>query len=382
MKMMNKKRVLFITGTRADYGKIKSLMKEMEQYGVYDVFIYVSGMHLLAKYGSTYREVLKDGYKNVYVAFGQPHTGNMSYNLGGVLTSLSAYVKEIEPDMIIVHGDRIDALAGAITGALNNILVAHIEGGEISGTIDDSIRHAISKFAHLHFVCNEEAKKRIMQLGESEEHIYVIGSPDIDVMISEKLPELQDVKTYYEIPFDEYAIFMYHPVTTELGLLKEHISTTVDALIESGRNYVVIYPNNDLGTDIILDEISVLEGMDRFRIFPSIRFEYFLTLLKNSSMIIGNSSAGIRESGVYGVPAIDLGTRQNGRYDIKKLQNVQHVDENVAAILAAIQKTPDYKVQCQSFGKGNSTEQFLEILQKKDIWDCGIQKKFVDLVDG
>lgn len=382
MKMMNKKRVLFITGTRADYGKIKSLMKEMEQSGEYDVFIYVSGMHLLAKYGSTYREVLKDGYKNVYVAFGQPHTGNMSYNLGGVLTSLSAYVKEIEPDMIIVHGDRIDALAGAITGALNNILVAHIEGGEISGTIDDSIRHAISKFAHLHFVCNEEAKKRIMQLGESEEHIYVIGSPDIDVMISEKLPELQNVKAYYEIPFDEYAIFMYHPVTTELGLLKEHISTTIDALIESGRNYVVIYPNNDLGTDIILDEISVLEGMDHFRIFPSIRFEYFLTLLKNSSMIIGNSSAGIRESGVYGVPAIDLGTRQNGRYDIKKLQNVQHVDENVAAILAAIQKTPDYKVQCQSFGKGNSTEQFLEILQKKDIWDCGIQKKFVDLVDG
>lgn len=382
MKMMNKKRVLFITGTRADYGKIKSLMKEMEQSGEYDVFIYVSGMHLLAKYGSTYREVLKDGYKNVYVAFGQPHTGNMSYNLGGVLTSLSAYVKEIEPDMIIVHGDRIDALAGAITGALNNILVAHIEGGEISGTIDDSIRHAISKFAHLHFVCNEEAKKRIMQLGESEEHIYVIGSPDIDVMISEKLPELQDVKAYYEISFDEYAIFMYHPVTTELGLLKEHISTTIDALIESGRNYVVIYPNNDLGTDIILDEISVLEGRDRFRIFPSIRFEYFLTLLKNSSMIIGNSSAGIRESGVYGVPAIDLGTRQNGRYDIKKLQNVQHVDENVAAILAAIQKIPDYKVQCQSFGKGNSTEQFLEILQKKDIWDCGIQKKFVDLVDG
>ena len=143
MEKSKKKRVLFITGTRADYGKIKSLMKMMEQTDIYDVFIYVSGMHLLAKYGSTYREVLKDGYKNVYVAFGQPHTDNMSYNLG----------------------DRIDALAGAITGALNNILVAHIEGGEISGTIDDSIRHAISKFAHLHFVCNEEAKKRIIQLG-------------------------------------------------------------------------------------------------------------------------------------------------------------------------------------------------------------------------
>lgn len=382
MKKRNKKRVLFISGTRADYGKIKSLMKMMEQSDIYDVFIYVSGMHLLAKYGSTYREVLKDGYKNVYVAFGQPHTDNMSYNLGGVLTSLSAYVEEIEPDMIIVHGDRIDALAGAITGALNNILVAHIEGGEISGTIDDSIRHAISKFAHLHFVCNEEAKKRIMQLGESEEHIYVIGSPDIDVMIGENLPGLQEVKTYYEIPFDEYGIFMYHPVTTELGLLKEHITTTIDALRESGGSYVVIYPNNDLGTEIIVDKISELEGMKQFRVFPSIRFEYFLTLLKNATMIIGNSSAGIRESGVYGVPAIDIGTRQNGRYDIQTLQNIQHVQEDFEAILSAIRKAPEYKIQCQSFGKGNSTEQFLEILKKRDIWDCGIQKKFVDLVDG
>lgn len=381
MKKSKKKRVLFITGTRADYGKIKSLMKKMEQTNMYDVFIYVSGMHLLVKYGSTYREVLKDGYKNVYVAFGQPHTDNMSYNLGGVLTSLSAYVDEIEPDMIIVHGDRIDALAGAITGALNNILVAHIEGGEISGTIDDSIRHAISKFAHLHFVCNEEAKKRIIQLGESEEHIYVIGSPDIDVMIGENLPGLQDVKNYYEIPFDEYGIFMYHPVTTELGLLKEHITTTIDALIESGRNYVVIYPNNDLGTEIIVDKISELEGMKQFRIFPSIRFEYFLTLLKNASIIIGNSSAGIRESGVYGVPAIDIGTRQNGRYDIQTLQNIQHVQEDFEAILLAIHKASDYKIQCQSFGKGNSTEQFVRILQEKDIWNCGIQKKFVDLKD-
>ena len=129
MKKKQVKKVLFITGTRADYGKIKSLMKRMEQSEQYEVYIYVSGMHLLAKYGSTYREVLKDGYKNVYIAFGQYHTDNMSFNLGGVLTSMSAYVEQIEPDMILVHGDRIDALAGAITGALNNILVAHIEGG-------------------------------------------------------------------------------------------------------------------------------------------------------------------------------------------------------------------------------------------------------------
>jgi UDP-N-acetylglucosamine 2-epimerase (hydrolysing) len=353
----------------------------MEQSEDYEEFIYVSGMHLLSKYGSTYREVLKDGYKNVYVAFGQPHTDNMSYNLGGVLTSLSAYVEEIEPDMILVHGDRIDALAGAITGALNNILVAHIEGGELSGTIDDSIRHAISKFAHLHFVCNEEAKKRIIQRGESEEHIYVIGSPDIDVMISDTLPSLEEVREYYEIPFDKYGIFMYHPVTTELGFLKEHITQTLKALKTSGKNFVVIYPNNDLGTEIIVEKILELDNLEHFRVFPSIRFEYFLTLLKNASVIIGNSSAGIRESGVYGVPAIDIGSRQTGRYDIHTLRNIQHVEENASEILDAMNKIDDYRIMCHSFGKGNSTEHFFEILRDENIWNCGIQKKFVDLTD-
>lgn len=382
MKMRKKswKKVLFITGTRADYGKIKSLMKYMDRSEEYEVYIYVSGMHLLAQYGSTYREVLKDGYQNVHVAFEQIHTDNMSYNMGVILTHFSAYMAHIEPDMIIVHGDRIDALAGAIAGAMNNILVAHIEGGEISGTIDDSIRHAISKFAHLHFVCNEQAKKRLIQLGESEEHIYVIGSPDIDVMISDELPKLEQVKNYYDISFEKYGIFMYHPVTTELPQLAQHIEIILSALKKSKKNFVAVYPNNDLGTEVILDRIKELDQLENFAVFPSIRFEYFLTLLKNASMIIGNSSAGIRESGIYGIPAIDIGTRQNGRYDIQKLKNVQHVNEKEDDILKAIEKSDRYKIRCQDFGVGNSTEKFLEILQQKEPWECEVQKKFVDIL--
>ena len=379
MRTKEQKKILFITGTRADYGKIKSLMKTMDQAEQYEVFIYVSGMHLLSQYGRTYREVLKDGYKNVHVAFGQQHTNDMSFNLGIVLTNLSVYVSQIKPDMILVHGDRIDALAGAITGALNNILVAHIEGGEISGTIDDSIRHAISKFAHLHFVCNEEAKKRIIQLGEPENHIFIIGSPDIDIMIGDDLPTLSETKKYYDIMFDEYAIFMYHPVTTELPVLGRHIDEVIQALKDSDRNYVVIYPNNDLGTEIILEKIRELDSEERFSVYPSIRFEYFLTLLKNAAFIIGNSSAGIRESGIYGVPAIDLGTRQNGRYDISKIRNVQHVKEGRDEILQAIHEINQYSIKCHDFGKGNSTEKFLQILKNEKVWECDVQKKFIDL---
>lgn len=374
----NKKRIVFITGTRADYGKIKPLIKALNDNSKFEIFVFVCGMHLLEQFGSTYEEVLKDNYKNTYVAYGLLPTYNTSTNLGNTIIHLSGYVENIKPEMIIVHGDRIEALAGAIVGALHNILVGHIEGGEISGTIDESIRHAVSKFAHLHFVCNNDAKDRLKQLGEDEKQIYVIGSPDIDVMLSSNLPALDCVKIHYNIPYDKYAILMYHPVTTEYNKLGINIKTVVDSVIASDKNYVVVYPNNDLGFEIILNEYQRFNNNDRFKIFPSLRFEYFLTLLKNAEFIMGNSSAGIREAGIYGVPAIDIGTRQSGRYNLKTSKNIQHVDENLKSILNAIYNVDKYKTTEYLFGQGNSTEQFLNIMENVDFKNIHIQKKFVD----
>lgn len=374
----NKKRIVFITGTRADYGKIKPLIKTLNNNSKFEVFVFVCGMHLLKKFGSTYEEVLKDNYKNTYVAYGLSPTHNTSTNFGNTIIHLSGYVENIKPDMIIVHGDRIEALAGAVVGALHNILVGHIEGGEISGTIDESIRHAVSKFSHLHFVCNEDAKNRLKQLGEDENQIYVIGSPDIDVMLSSNLPAIDDVKNHYNIPYDKYAILMYHPVTTEYDRLSINIKTVVDSVIASEKNYVVVYPNNDLGFEIILNEYQRFNNNDRFKIFPSLRFEYFLTLLKNTEFIIGNSSAGIREAGIYGISAIDIGTRQSGRYNLKTSKNIQHVDEKFKSILNAIYNADKYKTTEFLFGQGNSAEQFFNIMENIDLKNISIQKKFVD----
>ena len=373
------KKLLFITGTRADYGKIKSLISSVERSSLFEAYVFVSGMHLLEKYGSTYMEVQKDGYKNIYVDFSQTNIGNMSYDLGNVIQNLTAYVMHIKPDMIVVQGDRIDALAGAIVGALNNILVAHIEGGEVSGTIDESTRHAISKYAHIHFVCNEVAKRRLIQLGEESNRIFVIGSPDIDILISNSLPSIEDAKSWYEIPFEKWGILMYHPVTTEVGELRRKIREVVDAVISSKRNYIVIYPNNDMGTDIILNEYERLRNNNRFRLYPSIRFEYFLTLLRHSDFMIGNSSAGVRETGVYGIPSIDIGSRQKGRY-LDTIGNIQHVNEDETEILNAIDCIDNYRIQSFEYGKGNSTEQFMEIVSKEDVWKISIQKKFIDCV--
>ncbi len=373
------KRIVFITGTRADYGKIKALIREVEESDGFEAYIYVSGMHLLDIFGNTYEEIIKDGYKNIHVAYGLANTREASFDLGDVICNFSGYVNKIRPDMIVVHGDRIDALAGAVVGALKNIKVAHIEGGELSGTIDESIRHAISKFAHIHLVSNEGAKKRLVQLGENEEYIFVIGSPDIDVMLSDKLPSLETAKKRYGIEFTEYAIMMYHPVTTEYDNLGRSIESIVSCLIESEKNYIVIYPNNDLGYETILNEYKRFDGEYQFKVFPSLRFEYFLTLLKNAEFIIGNSSAGIREASVYGIPAIDIGTRQEGRYTQSSESNIQHVTERRAEIFQAIHNAGNYRFKSRKFGNGDSARCFMQIISSEKIWKMKFQKHFHEI---
>ena len=165
-------------------------------------------------------------FENIYPYLNQDPFGSsgMDLALANTIQGLGHYVREFSADLIVVHGDRIEALAGATVGALHNILVAHIEGGEVSGTVDELLRHAISKLSHLHFVANQESRNRLMQMGEQPDAVFVIGSPDIDVMLSGSLPSLNEVKSHYEIPFDDYCIFIYHPVTTELAGLEERAS--------------------------------------------------------------------------------------------------------------------------------------------------------------
>lgn len=371
------KKMLFLTGTRADFGKLKSLISKVEENPALEAHIFITGMHMMAKYGMTANEVDKAGFKSTYRYINQNGFDSMDVVLSKTIQGLSDYVKELGPDMIVIHGDRVEAMAGAIVGALNNILVAHVEGGEVSGTIDELIRHSVSKMSHLHFVANEEAKNRLIQLGECESTIYTIGSPDLDIMISSNLPSLKEVKERYNIPFETYSVFMYHPVTTEINDLNVNISNTVDALIESQKNYVVIYPNNDHGSQIIIDELSRLEDNNRFCIFPSIRFEYFLTLLKMSEFMIGNSSAGVREVPFYGKPSINLGSRQNNRSNAQSIKNVIEKKED---ILKAIQELPNIKCEpVKEFGDGSSDENFIRAINDSKIWQINKQKRFMDL---
>lgn len=373
-----KKRIVFLTGTRADYGKIKSLIEILRDHQLFEPFIFATGMHMNAKYGMTVDEIKKSKYQHLDTFVNHTNQDSMDVILAKTIEGFSTYVKKIRPDMIVLHGDRVETLAGAIVGVLNNILTAHIEGGELSGTVDELIRHSASKMSHVHFVSNAQARQRLVQMGENPEAIFTIGSPDVDIMISTTLPSIEFVKNYYDIPFKQYAILSFHPVTTEVDQLPAHAKNVVDAVLASKLNYVVIYPNNDSGAEHILKGYQRLEHNPRFRIFPSTRFEYFIVLMRHAQFVIGNSSSGIREAPYFGVPTVNIGTRQNNRTHNPDIINTGYPTED---IINGIEQATNRKLAPKGnhFGDGKSNQLFLETLLSASLWNIGKQKIFFDL---
>lgn len=372
------KKILFISGTRADFGKLKPLIQAVSDHPDFEYQVFGTGMHMLSKYGNTINEIKRAGFDRVFMFINQIEGDSMELILANTITGLTKFLHENHVDLIVIHGDRVEALAGAIVGALRNILVAHVEGGEVSGTIDDLMRHATSKLSHIHFVANTTAEKRLQQLGESESSIFHIGSPDVDIMLSDKLPSLDDAKKRYNVSFNSFSIAMLHPVTTEVDLQFKHASVFAEAMLESNQNYIVIYPNNDLGSHEIFSAYKLLNDNPRVRIFPSLRFEHFLTFLKHADFIIGNSSAGIHEAPIYGVPTINLGTRQLNRFQYESIFNAEFdkraILENINRVLKTKRFTP-----CDHYGDGTSAQKFMSVLTSEAMWQISQQKKFRDL---
>ena len=375
-----KKKVLFLTATRADFGKLKSLIRILSESKYFHVGIFATGMHMDQHYGYTVLEIEKSGFSNIFKFINYESETSMELVLAKTIEGLSQYVKQNKPDLIILHGDRVEALAGAIVGSLNNILVAHVEGGEVSGTVDELLRHAISKLSHLHFVANELAERRLIQMGEDKKYVFQIGSPDIDVMLSPDLPGLSEVLNYYSIPFDDYGILAFHPVTTEVDDLAEYSQNIVDAIRSIDLNIVGIHPNNDWGSHFIRETFAKgFKGLERIVFFPSIRFEYFIVLLRNARTIIGNSSAGVREAPFLGLPSVNIGSRQHRRSDAASIISPGY---QLAEIRSAIGKALSMTnlPSVQQFGRGNSDKKFIKLLSSNTIWDTPRQKFFQDII--
>ncbi|MEL6572144.1 MAG: UDP-N-acetylglucosamine 2-epimerase [Pseudomonadota bacterium] len=373
--MTTPRSILFVTGTRADYGKLEPLAISARDAG-FNVSFFVTGMHMLARYGLTKIEVSRLPGVTVHEYLNQREGDPQDIILAKTVTGFSDFVREQEPDLVVIHGDRVEALACALVCATNYIRSAHIEGGEVSGTIDEIYRHCNSKLASHHFVSSDDAARRVQALGEDAAAVHVIGSPELDFHATESGVSIEEVKARYDIPFDEFGICTFHPVTSEADTMGQQAADLFHALERSGRQFVVIAPNNDPGSTGIFASIDNLPS-EKFRILPSMRFSHFSELMKNAACMIGNSSAGVREAPFLGLPSLDIGTRQTDR---AKAPSVHFADaaeqDKILAFLASEwgQKAPGD----DAFGAGSAAERFVTVLQSNDFWQTSLQKRFRD----
>ena len=371
--MTNK--LLFVTGTRADFGKLEPLAVAARDAG-FDVGFWVTGMHMLDQYGLTKIEVQRVQGVTVKEFLNQDSDTPQDLILANTVIGFSQYVAEHRPDLVIVHGDRIEALACAIVCATNYIRCAHIEGGEVSGTIDEVFRHCNTKLAYCHFVSSDTAVERVRRLGEPMSSIFKIGSPELDFHARPSGVTLPQVRAHYDIPFDEYGVCTFHPVTSEKDTMGQQAKELFDVLCASQRHFVVILPNNDPGSQ---DIVSVIDRLpkDRFRVLPSMRFAHFSELMKHAACIVGNSSAGVREAPFLGVPSLDVGTRQNARSVAPSITSVHANETDKIVDFLQMEWGRRYDNDAE-FGQGAASEQFVNILQSDDFWSRGFQKVFQD----
>lgn len=368
------KKILFITGTRADFGKIEPLAIAAKGAG-FSVGFFITGMHMLERYGATKNEVKRlglDSYEFINQKIGDPHDVILSKTIFG----LSDWLSENRPDLVVIHGDRVEALAAALVCVTNSIRCAHIEGGEVSGTIDEVYRHCNTKLCTYHFVSSEDARRRVRALGEDSERIYPIGSPELDFHGRSSGVSLEEVFNHYDIKFDCYGIVSFHPVTSEVDTMGQQARSLFDTLQRSTRSFIVISPNNDPGTNDIFGVLATLDPA-QFRHIPSMRFAYFSELMKNACAIIGNSSAGVREAPFLGIPSLNMGTRQVRRSQSRSITNASCFDQQAIATFLETEWGTRYPRDF-AFGLGDSANKFVSVLKTEAFWEASLQKYFSD----
>jgi UDP-N-acetylglucosamine 2-epimerase (hydrolysing) len=369
-------RILFVTGTRADFGKLEPLAAAARDAEM-AVSFFVTGMHLLDRYGRTKLEVARFSGADVFEFQNQRSGDPQDLILAKTVVGFSDFLAEHRPDLVVVHGDRIEALACALVCATNYIRSAHVEGGEVSGTIDEQFRHCNSKLATHHFVSSQSAANRVMALGEPAGSIHIIGSPELDFHSRPSGVGIAAVKARYDIPFDDYGICIFHPVTSESATMAAQAQALFAALKASGRNFVLIAPNNDPGSDAIFAAINTLP-QDRFRLIPSMRFSHFSELMKNAAVMVGNSSAGVREAPFLGLPSLDIGTRQTNRAAAPSVFAAAASDRGAISAFLDTQWGRAHE-RHTAFGEGQAADRFVAVLRDPAFWQRGLQKQFSDL---
>lgn len=367
------KKVLFVTGTRADFGKIEPLAMAIKNSN-FRVGFFITGMHMLKRYGLTKIEIEKITNVDRMEFLNQRDNDSQDMVLSKTITGFSDYVREYSPDLVVIHGDRVEAIAAALVCVINNIRSVHIEGGEVSGNVDELYRHCNTKLCSSHFVSSKVAKERVIKMGENPNRVFILGSPELDVHLESSNLPLDQVKKYYEIDWNDFGIIIFHSVTSDRETIQSQAKAFYSTLVDSNKKFVVILPNNDPGSEMIFDVISTLPS-NKFKIIPSMKFSYFSKLLQSSSALLGNSSAGVREAPFLGIPSLDIGNRQTNRSDADSITWSDAKNKEKISNFLNEEWGKKYK-RDNSFGEGNSSQKFHDILNDSLLWSLSVQKHF------
>ena len=361
-----------ITGTRAEYGLLRWVIDGIIRSDSLELQLCVTGMHLSKKHGYSVKDIIADKipiYKKINTNFESDDEKKHIFSLSKEMVNLSISYNKIKPDLVLVTGDRAEMFVAALTAVYMKIAVAHIQSGDLSGHIDGSIRHAITKISHLHFASCQDSKKRVLKMGEEKWRVYNTGAPQLDDFNLPSKIGINNLNKKLKTKIEkEFIIVMQHPVLYENIDSGLQIEKTLKALEKLPMQKIVIYPNIDTGNNKIIKIIEKYKDKKKFKIFKNLKREHFIFLLRNARILVGNSSCGILEAASFKLPVINIGNRQKGRLQSKNIINTGYSSKEIIKAIKVIQKSKKYKKdlsKCKNlYGDGKSSIRIVNILKK------------------
>lgn len=384
-----KKRICVLTASRADYGLLKLIIAKLNNVAEFDVRIVATGAHLSPEFGLTYQEIENDGFiidKKIEILLSADTPSSVSKSMGVAIIGFADYFENLNPDMLLVLGDRYETLAVVIAAMNQRIPIAHLYGGETTiGAVDESIRHAITKLSHLHFTSTDEYRNRVIQLGENPEHVYNVGAIGIENIKKGELLTREDIVSELGITLSKpYVLVTYHPVTLEEDSALKQTKALLEACKDYEElNFVFTKANADTEGRIInhlIDEY--VNSCNNIVSFTSLGSLKYLSALKYSVAVMGNSSSGLIEAPTFGLPTINIGDRQKGRLQASSVINCEATQESIKhALRVALSKAFMKKASkaINPYEKANTSDRVVEVIKEYVLCDkINIKKKFYD----
>lgn len=358
--------ICYISGTRADFGLMQATLGRIQVDPAFRLSVLATGMHLSPAHSETVREIEEAGLAiaaRVPVPL-EPATGaTMARSIGTMIGAFTNWLESARPDLVLLLGDRGEMLAGALAAIHLNIPIAHVHGGERSGTVDEPVRHAISKLAHLHFAATEEAAARLVRMGEREDKVFVTGAPGLDGIDALALPDKAAVAESYGFdPARPFALLVFHPVLQEAERAEADTTLLLDALDAAGLQILALRPNSDAGRSGVLQALDAAERRPGLAIRTHLARCDFLAAMARADLMVGNSSAGIIEAASYGTPVVNVGRRQQLRERNFNVRDVEADPESVAAAITDQLAAGRYRI-ANAYGDGHAGERIARLLR-------------------